>query len=89
MNIHKNASLTPICREEMALAVVRCHLLPSVKSQAARLYGVSAKIVSRWVERFNTYGRAGMMDRSSRPAASPRQTAAADAAGLSRCDASV
>jgi transposase len=76
---HKNARLTPIRREEMASAVVRCHLL---KAQAARLYGVSAKIVSRWVERFNTYGRAGMMDRSSRPAASPRQTADADAARI-------
>jgi transposase-like protein len=47
----------------MALAVVGCHLS---KVQAARLYGVSAEIVSRWVEWFNTYGRAGMMDRSSR-----------------------
>lgn len=64
MNIHKNARLTPIRREEMALSVIEGRLS---KAQAARLYGVSAKIVARWVERFTTQGRKGMVDRSSRP----------------------
>jgi transposase InsO family protein len=71
MNIHKNARLTPMRREEMALAVVGGRLS---KAQAARVYGVSPKIVSRWVARFRSAGRDAMTDRSSRPKTSPRQT---------------
>ncbi|MCW1409384.1 IS481 family transposase [Rhizobium sp. 1AS11] len=71
MNIHKNARLTPLRREEMALAVAKGQVS---KAQAARLYGVSPKIVSRWLERFRAQGRAGMADRSSRPKISPLQT---------------
>jgi len=70
MNIHKNARLTPLRREEMALAVLDGRL---TKAQAARVYGVTSKIVSRWVERHKTGGRAAMMDRSSRPRVTPRQ----------------
>ncbi|MBZ0161427.1 MAG: helix-turn-helix domain-containing protein, partial [Notoacmeibacter sp.] len=57
MNIHKNARLTQLRREEMALSVIEGHLS---KARAARIYGVSAKIVTRWVERFKAEGRAGM-----------------------------
>lgn len=64
MNIHKNARLTPVRREEMALSVIEGGLS---KAQAARAFGVSAKIVARWVERYKTEGQAGMVDRSSRP----------------------
>jgi len=71
MNIHKNARLTPLRRGEMAMAVVSGTL---TKAQAARIYAVSRKIVSRWVERFEQKGPAGMGDRSSRPKSSPRQT---------------
>ncbi len=71
MNIHKNARLTPLRREEMALAVISGQLS---QAQASSVYLVSAKIVSRWVERFRAQGRGGMMDRSSRPQTSPRQT---------------
>lgn len=46
-------------------------------AQAARDFGVSAKIVSRWAARFQAEGRDGMQDRSSRPKAMPRQTAEA------------
>jgi transposase InsO family protein len=74
MNIHKNARLTPLRREEMALAVLAGRL---TKAQAARIYGVTSKIVSRWVERHKTGGRAAMMDRSSRPKVIPRQIAQA------------
>lgn len=74
MNIHKNARLTPLRREEMALAVLDGGL---TKAQAARVYGVTSKIVSRWVERHKTGGRAAMMDRSSRPKVIPRQIAQA------------
>lgn len=64
MNIHKNARLTPVRREEMALSVIEGRLS---KAQAARDFGVSAKIVARWVERYKAEGRVGMIDRSSRP----------------------
>ena len=72
MNIHQNARLTPIRREEMAHAVIAGQLS---KAQAARVFGVSAKIVSRWTGRFLAEGRAGMQDRSSRPKLIPKQTA--------------
>src|SRR6476469_3288723 len=71
MNIHKNARLTPLRREEMALAVIEGHLS---QAQAAKVYGVSAKIVARWVERYKAGGRQAMLDRSSRPHDIPRQT---------------
>ncbi|TGQ94003.1 IS481 family transposase, partial [Mesorhizobium sp. M4B.F.Ca.ET.203.01.1.1] len=73
MNIHKNARLTPLRREEMALSVIEGAFS---KAHAARVYGVSAKIVARWVERYKSEGRAGMIDRSSRPAHMPQATAA-------------
>ena len=47
MNIHKNARLTPLRREEMTCDVVEGRLS---KADAARLYGVSARIVALWVE---------------------------------------
>jgi len=71
MNIHKNARLTPLRREEMALSVVEGRLS---KADAARTYAVSAKIVARWVERFKAEGHAGMADRSSRPRVMPGMT---------------
>jgi transposase InsO family protein len=71
MNIHKNARLTPRRREEMACAVVQGRYS---QARAARIYGVTSKIVSRWVKRFLADGVAGMKDRSSRPLMSPRRT---------------
>ncbi|ESW76161.1 hypothetical protein X772_32185 [Mesorhizobium sp. LSJC280B00] len=56
MNIHKNARLTPLRREEMALAVIEGLFS---KAHAARTYGVSAKIVARWFERYKAESRAG------------------------------
>ncbi|MEI9413441.1 IS481 family transposase, partial [Mesorhizobium sp. Cs1321R2N1] len=38
MNIHKNARLTPLRREEMALSIIEGRLS---KADAARRYGVS------------------------------------------------
>jgi len=71
MNIHKNARLTPLRREEMALAVIEGGLS---QTQAALQYAVTAKVVKRWVERYKAEGRAGMVDRSSRPRHSPNAT---------------
>jgi transposase len=69
MNIHKNARLTPLRREEMALAVIEGGL-----SQAALKFAVTAKVVKRWVERYKAEGGAGMVNRSSRPKRSPHAT---------------
>ena len=71
MNIHKNARLTALRREEMALAVIKGGLSPA---QAALKFAVTAKVVKRWVERYKAEGRAGMADRSSRPRRSPHAT---------------
>lgn len=74
MNIHKNARLTPLRREEMAFAVIMGRLTRAAASQA---FGVTVKIVRRWEDRYRVHGRAGMVDRSSRPTLSPRRTQAA------------
>jgi hypothetical protein len=74
MNIHKNARLTPLRREEMALAVMEGRLS---QAQAGSQYAVTAKVVKRWGERHRAEGRAGMADRSSRPRCSPKATAGA------------
>lgn len=68
------ARLTPVRREEMALAVISGRLS---KAQAARVYGLSARIVSRWTERYRAEGPSGMQDRSSRPQVILTQTAEA------------
>ena len=65
------ARLAPIRREEMALSVMVSRVS---KVSAARVYGVSAKIVSRWTARFIAQGRDGMQGRSSRPGHSLNQT---------------
>lgn len=64
MNIHKNARLTPVRREEMALAVIEGRL---TCMQACKVYGVSSKTVTKWVSRFKADGRQAIVDRSSRP----------------------
>jgi transposase InsO family protein len=74
MNIHKNARLTPLRREEMARSVIESRLS---KADAARTFGVSAKIVARWVERYKIEGGKGMADRSSRPSVMPSLTSQA------------
>ena len=71
MNIHKNARLTPVRREEMARAVLEGRLS---KADAGRAFGVTPKVVARWTARYAALGRAGMNDRSSRPAHIPRMT---------------
>ncbi len=64
MNIHKNARLTPLRREEMARLVCSGQLS---KAEASRQFGVTAKVVKRWSVRYEEEGPAGMVDRSSRP----------------------
>jgi transposase len=57
MNIHKNARLTPLRREEMALAVIEGDLS---QVQAALTFAVTAKVAKRWVERYKAEGWADM-----------------------------
>ncbi len=71
MNIHKNARLTPLRREEMAQSVIAGTLS---QAQATVRYAVTAKIVKRWVERYQAEGHAGMVDRPSRPHVMPGLT---------------
>jgi hypothetical protein len=58
------------------------------KAQAARKYGVTAKVAARWVERFRAEGSASMADRFSQPKTSPKQTEAA-VADVWRCAGSL
>jgi transposase InsO family protein len=63
MNIHKNARLTPKSRAELVRRVTE----GQPRDQVAAAFGVSAKTVAKWVERFEAEGEAGLQDRSSRP----------------------
>jgi transposase InsO family protein len=72
MDIHKNATLTPIGRQRL----VKRALKPGTSyRQVAKEFDTSVKTVSKWVKRFQSEGEAGLYDRSSRPLHShPRQT---------------
>jgi transposase InsO family protein len=63
MNIHKNARLTPIGREQM----VRAMLGGQTPQAAARAAGVCPRTAHKWLARFKKEGPAGLVDRSSRP----------------------
>jgi len=63
MNMHKNARMTPIGRERLVQAVVG----GQTPEATARAAGVCPRTVHKWVARFKAEGRAGLMDRSSRP----------------------
>ena len=71
MDYHQNARLTFCRREQLARKVLSegCTL-----KLAAASFGVCAKTASKWVRRYREAGRAGLMDRSSRPERMPRQT---------------
>jgi transposase InsO family protein len=73
MNMHKNARMTPIGRERLVQAVVD----GQTPKAAARAAGVCPRTVRKWVARFKVEGRAGLMDRSSRPKRLYRPTPAA------------
>jgi transposase len=72
MNIHKNARMTPIGRERLVQAVMG----GQTPEAAARAAGVYPRTVRKWVARFKAEGRAGLMDRSSRPGRLYRPTPA-------------
>lgn len=74
MNSHQNAKLTPAGRALLVQRVV--HEGQPVR-QVATALGVCPKTVYRWVARWRAAGRAGLVDRSSRPRSSPRRLRAA------------
>ena len=69
--LHANAALTPRQRLLLARLVVEDHW---PKSRAAEFFGVAWQTADRWAERYRTQGKAGMVDRSSRPHSSPVKT---------------
>jgi transposase InsO family protein len=71
MDIHKNARLSFRSREALARFVVE---QGATRKAAAAAFRVSAKTAFKWVKRFQAAGLDGLMDRSSRPHHSPRQT---------------
>jgi transposase InsO family protein len=71
MNIHSRARLTPVRRVELAELVERSAW---AVSRASKALGVSPRTGRKWLERYRTEGRAGLLDRSSRPKHSPGAT---------------
>jgi transposase InsO family protein len=71
MDYHKNAPWTAVSRERLARMVVEDGV--KLGSAAAR-FSVSWKTAAKWVARYRQLGTAGLVDRSSRPHRSPRQT---------------
>ncbi len=70
MNVHKNARLAPKGREILISRLERGEHPMDV----ATSMGVSASTVYKWRRRYRAEGFAGLLDRSSRPNASPKRT---------------
>jgi transposase InsO family protein len=79
MNTHKNARLTYARRMELVKDVTERGLSPSA---AAWAHGVSAPTARKWLGRYLAQGQAGLADRSSRPAISPRAISASKALAI-------
>lgn len=72
--MHANARTTPRSREDIVRLVVE---EGQTLKAAAAAFSVCPKTVRKWVARYRSAGTPGLQDRSSRPAHSPRRTAAA------------
>jgi transposase InsO family protein len=71
MDIHKNARLTFIRREQLA----QCVLLQQMTlGAAAAAFHVTSRTAAKWTRRYRQEGPAGLEDRSSRPHRCPRRT---------------
>ena len=68
---HANAALTPRARLRLAKLIVDDRWTPAT---AAKMFLVSPRTARKWAERYRAEGRAGMLDRSSRPHSSPTKT---------------
>jgi len=69
MNTHKNARLTYLRRLEMVQDIT---LRGMCAADAAAAAGVSAVTARKWLGRYLVNGAEGLLDKSSRPAKSPR-----------------
>src|SRR5260370_9847306 len=74
MDIHKNARLTFIRREQLAQSILFQRM--TLKA-AATAFNVCARTAAKWTRRYELEGSAGLHDHSSRPHRSPRRTAEA------------
>jgi len=74
MKLHGNARTCPKSRGLLVERVVRKGWSVTAAAEAA---GVSERTVWRWLRRWREEGRAGLLDRSSRPHRSPRRLSAA------------
>ena len=79
MNTHKNARLTFARRLEMVLQMTIDGLTPCA---AAAAQGVSTATAKKWLGRYLGAGAAALVDRSSRPAVSPRSIEPAKALAI-------
>ncbi|TWO62475.1 IS481 family transposase [Caenimonas sedimenti] len=70
MNTHKNARLTYLRRLELVQDMTERGLSAS---EAGLQQGVSAVTARKWLGRYLAEGPSGLLDKSSRPARSPRQ----------------
>ncbi len=70
MNVHQNDRLTPRGREVLISRLKRGEHPQDVGTAM----GVSASTVYKWRRRYHAEGLAGLLDRSSRPNASPNKT---------------
>jgi transposase InsO family protein len=68
---HANACLTPAGRLRLAQLVVDKGW---TLRRAAERWNCSVTTAKRWADRYRQHGRAGLVDRSSRPVHSPRRT---------------
>lgn len=73
MNMHKNARMTPLGRERLVVEVLGGQRPAAV----AKATGICPRTARKWMARFKAEGRAGLMDRSSRPKRLYRPTPAA------------
>ena len=79
MNTHKNARLTFARRLELVRDMTDRGFSPVAAGLAQ---GVSAPTARKWLGRFLAHGELGLVDRSSRPALSPRAIAPAKALAI-------
>jgi transposase InsO family protein len=68
---HANAALTPRARLRLAQLVVDRRW---TYAAAAKMFMVAPRTAKKWADRYRVEGRAGMVDRSSRPRTSPTKT---------------
>ncbi|HEX6880947.1 MAG TPA: IS481 family transposase [Terriglobales bacterium] len=71
MDIHKNARLTLLRREQLVLVILSGK---QTMNSAAAEFMVDPHTARKWVRRYLREGTAGLHDRSSRPHRSPRRT---------------